>query len=505
MRRYLLIITSLLLIFTVKAQQPKTDKQTKPLVKTQAQKPPTPSIGGHNIPITLTPLKNCWVFLGCHYGKYKNLADSTFLDAKGKGVFKGKEKLPKGIYFVIPPAKYIAFEVLMDKEQHFSIIADTSNFNKVTITGSVENTIFQQYNNFLSAKVPVLNNLKQQLTLIKNEKEVARIKAELDAKNEELNVYRTNLIKKNPKSMLASFFEVIKPLPELKPTPKKPSGEMDTLAVWRYTKEHYWDGVDFTKEQLVRTPFFEPKIDEYFKNYVIPNPDSLIEEVKYMLTYSQSSKEMHKFLLGKFTDKYINPEYMGQDKVFLYLFNNYYSKGDTSWLGNKQIRYIFDKAYTIMGTQIGEPAPILDLVDNTSKTISLYGVNAPFTVVCIWDPTCGHCKTEIPRLDSMYKAKWKQLGIKIYGINAASKIDFVEWGNFINEKNLDKEGWIHVYQPKEMKAAEEKSGQPNYRQLYDAFVTPTMILLDKEKHIVAKKLSIEQFDEVIQAKIKKGN
>jgi hypothetical protein len=27
---------------------------------------------------------------------------------------------------------------------------------------------------------------------------------------------------------------------------------------------------------------------------------------------------MSKYLLGKFTDKYINPEYMGQEKVFLF-------------------------------------------------------------------------------------------------------------------------------------------------------------------------------------------
>src|SRR3954451_8322189 len=82
---------------------------------------------GYNIPITITPFKNTWVYLGCYFGKYKNLADSAWLNEKGQGVFKGKDKLPQGIYFTVSAQKYLLFEFLMDKAQHFSMKADTSN------------------------------------------------------------------------------------------------------------------------------------------------------------------------------------------------------------------------------------------------------------------------------------------------------------------------------------------------------------------------------------------
>jgi proline dehydrogenase len=48
----------------------------------------------------------------------------------------------------------------------------------------------------------------------------------------------------------------------------------------------------------------------------------------------------------------------------------------------------------------------------------------------------------------------------------------------------------------------EKAGQPNYRQLYDIYKTPTIYLLDKDKRIIAKHLSLEQFNELIEAKRK---
>jgi thiol-disulfide isomerase/thioredoxin len=190
---------------------------------------------------------------------------------------------------------------------------------------------------------------------------------------------------------------------------------------------------------------------------------------------------------------------MGQDKVFLYLFENFYAKGDTIYLNPESRKKIFDRAYSLMANQIGEPAPLLDLKDTTGKVIPLYGVEGKFTMVVFWDPHCGHCKEQIPRVDSFYQAKWKALGMKIYAVYIYD--DAVpDWKKFINEKNLG--GWVHVYQPKEDREAEAKSNQPNFRQLYDAHMTPTFYLLDDKKHIIAKQLSLEQFDQVIDAKLK---
>ncbi len=130
----------------------------------------------------------------------------------------------------------------------------------------------------------------------------------------------------------------------------------------------------------------------------------------------------------------------------------------------------------------------------------MYTINAPFTVVAFWDPNCSHCKEEIPRLDSMYKAKWKKYGVKVYSVNIYEN-EIPAWKKFMKEKELSND-WIQAYETKEAKVSGEKAGKPNYRQLFDVQKTPTIYLLDKDKHIIAKQLSLEQFDDLIEAKRK---
>jgi len=88
------------------------------------------------------------------------------------------------------------------------------------------------------------------------------------------------------------------------------------------------------------------------------------------------------------------------------------------------------------------------------------------------------------------------LGVNIYDAEQAA------WKKFVTEKNL--KNWIHAYQTKAAKEADEKAGRANYRQLYDIYKTPTVYLLDKDKRIIAKQLTIEQFDDIIQVKSKKA-
>ena len=189
---------------------------------------------------------------------------------------------------------------------------------------------------------------------------------------------------------------------------------------------------------------------------------------------------------------------MGQDAVFVHLFEHYHSKGITSWLNEKQLNAISNRAYMLMSNLIGEKAADLDMVDSTGKPIPLYSVNAEYTVVCFWDPTCSHCHEEVPKLDSFYKAKWKQEGVKIYGV--LSENENTKWVQFIKDNHLT--DWIHVYQTEETKKAISDAQKPGYKQLYDVTQTPTLYLLDKEKRIIAKKLTPQQMDELLQTKLK---
>lgn len=464
--------------------------------KTATKSVPKPA-SGRNIPITLTPLKNCKVYLGSYLGTGRTLVDSAMLNEKSQGVFKGDKKLPGGIYFVVSPQMTIQFELLMDDIQQFSIKGDTSLKDQATIIGSKDNDLFKTYTAYSVEKGQLRQQLSTAYKAATNKADSTRLYNSLTTLDREVQQYRANIIQQHPNSLLAMFFNTMK-TPET-PTIPVVNGKPDSTYPFRYVKEHFWDDVAFNDDRLLRTPFFEPKLDDYFRYYVSPEPDSIIEEVKYILLSARTGKEIYPYLLTKFTNKYMNPEFMGQDKVFVYLFENFYAKGDTVILNPASRKTVTERAYSLMANQLGKPAPVLNLTDTTGKTVSLYNLKSEFTVVAFWDPNCGHCKEEMPRLDSFYQNKWKALGVAVYGVNIYEN-EVPAWKKFITEKKLS--GWTHAYQTKAAKDAEERAGVPNYRQLYDIFKTPTLYLLDKEKRIVAKQLSLEQFDDLITTKSK---
>jgi thiol-disulfide isomerase/thioredoxin len=382
------------------------------------------------------------------------------------------------------------------KEQSITITADTTDLvNTVVVNGSSENKLFQEYQKVVALKG---GKLQEELTAFKNSKTKSDSlfhEKNYNTINKELSDYRDNIIQENPESMLTALFKSMK---EPQARMVKPVTREDSVNNYQYYKKHYWDGIDFTDDRVIRTPFFLPKVERFFREVVTPAPDSIIREADYLLLRARTSTEMYKFFLNWLTDEYINPKYMGQDAVFVHLFEKYHSKGISSWLNEKQMSAITNRAYMLMSNLIGEQAPNLEMVDTAGIKRSLFDMQATYTVICFWDPTCGHCQHEVPRLDSFYRAKWKDEGVKMYGVLTETK-EQAKWIDFIRKNNL--QSWTNVYETDVQKKAIEDAQKPSYKQLYDITQTPTLYLLDKDKRIIAKKLSIEQMDDLLDMKI----
>jgi thiol-disulfide isomerase/thioredoxin len=455
---------------------------------------------GHNIEITLKPYKNTKVYLGTNYGQNRVLADSAILNDASVGYFKGKEKLTPGIYFIVSPKYSILFEFLIDEGQQFKIFADTLNLTDYKIIGSKDNDIFSAYSKTMNQLGAQRSQLEQAYNSAATTSDSLKYLQALKKMDTSFKQERQKIITTAPNSMMRFFLDVLQ-RPDVPAIPII-NGMADSSYPFFYVKNHFWDNVVFNDNRLLRTPFFEAKLDEYFKKYVSREPDSIIDEVQYMLTVAKTGKEIYPFLLFKFTNKYISPEFMGQDKVFLHLFQNFFSKGDTVLLSNESKKAITERAYSIMANLIGNPAPPLNLNTMDNKLFSLYNSPATYTFIAFWDPTCGHCKEEMPRVDSFYTKNWKQLGVQVIGVNTNVK-ELAAWKQFITEEHFDA-GWMHVYQTEAALNAEVNAGEPTtIRQLYDVFKTPTFYLLDKDKKIIAKNLTVDQFHDFLQSQQKK--
>jgi thiol-disulfide isomerase/thioredoxin len=456
---------------------------------------------GYEIKVKLKPFKKQYVYLGHYFGKSYPIIDSALLDDNSEAVFKGSKPLNGGIYLIGYPNKAGFFEILVDKEQHFSVKADTTELAKgVKFDNSVDNELFNQYQQQMNAKGRIVNQLQQQYKEAKTNEDSMRLAAELTKADQDITSFRENLIKNNPDRLLAALLIGMRE-PILTGNLKDPKTREDSLASYNYFKSHYWDGVNFYDGRLAYTTFFEDKVDKYFNQLVVPHPDSVIKEIDWMMGYASASEEMSRFLLIKFVNKYIYQKYMWEDAVFVHLFEKYFANKEYGWLTEKGKKTITDRAYSLMANIMGTPASDIVLPDSTNKMQPLYEINADFMLVVFWDPTCGHCKEVLPRLDSFHVAKWKAEGMKIYAVARETDGTRKDWTDFISSHHL--KDWINVFYTKKEDKARIDAGIPGYSQLYDVQTFPTLYLLDKDKRIIAKKLSVDQIDDILDMKLGK--
>jgi hypothetical protein len=193
---------------------------------------------------------------------------------------------------------------------------------------------------------------------------------------------------------------------------------------------------------------------------------------------------------------------MWEDAVFVHLFEKYFANKEYPWLNEKGKKTITDRAYSLMSNILGTPAADIELPDSTGKKRTLYSVKAPYTLLVIWDPTCGHCKEVLPKLDTLFRTKWKSMGLKPFALAKETDGMKKDWTQFIQKYDL--KDWIHVYYSKEDERVRVNAGIPGYSQLFDVQSFPTLYLLDKDKRIIAKKVSETQIDEFLQFKEKQA-
>lgn len=451
---------------------------------------------GYKIVLNAKGYKSGMAYLTYHMGKNLNVQDSAEVSSDGVAEFKGNTKLPGGIYAIVFPGKSLSYDFLVDKDQQITINADTSNLVNSEVKGSPENLLFQQYQRYVADKGRQLQQARAAYMSSTTREDSVRHEERYKVLNQELGDYRDEIVKNHPQSMMAALLKAMKE-PAL-PT-KKPVTRQDSLDNYYYYKSHYWDGVTFMDERIIRSPFFLPKLERYYRDVMPQMADSIKNDADYKLLLARTSPEMYKFLLNWLTDEYLNPKIMGHDAIFVHLFEKYHSKGLSPWLNEKQMETITRRAYMQMANLIGEKASNLIMIDSAGRKKNLYDFPAEFTIVVFWDPNCGHCKEEIPKIDSVYKATWKKKGVKVYAVMIEPG-QVPAWKKYITEHKLF--DWAHVYQTKEMEKADLDAQRPSFRQLYDVTMTPTLFLLDKEKRIIGKKLTWKQLNDFLETKWK---
>jgi thiol-disulfide isomerase/thioredoxin len=191
------------------------------------------------------------------------------------------------------------------------------------------------------------------------------------------------------------------------------------------------------------------------------------------------------------------------DKVFVKLVNLYYATGKVNWLNDEQLSKIIERAGELRYSMCGEIAHDITLPGTDLQTWhSLHDIEAKYTLIVIWESTCGHCKKELPILQTIYE-EWHDKGLEIYAIG--NDFESGPWLEYLEDSEYS--DWIHVsdnpgINHQDSAMALIYSGTTdllslNFRSTFDIFSTPKLFLLDEEKRILAKQLGALQVAEII--------
>ncbi|MBP5668403.1 MAG: DUF5106 domain-containing protein, partial [Salinivirgaceae bacterium] len=290
--------------------------------------------GGYNIKVHIDGLADSTVYLGYYFGDKQYVKDTLKLDKKANGAFKGDKKLEGGIYFVLVPGNTI-FELMIDNEQNFSVstkfTGDASDLTKyLKSEDSDEVKMYVDYQQFMIAQNAKALGLRKRLTKAKGNEEKA-IKDSLAILSNEVMARWDDIETNHSKSLLAAVLRINKDI-DIPDFPRDADGNvLDSAFQYKFYKKHFFDNVDFQDARLLRTSFFQPKIDRYFEKMILQAPDTIIKESKMLLDKAEGCDEVFRFLLQTIFNKYNNSDIMGMDKVLVFFGDNYYLNGRATW------------------------------------------------------------------------------------------------------------------------------------------------------------------------------
>ncbi len=453
----------------------------------------------YNIEFTIKGVSDTVIYVGHHLGEKKYVIDTIQLDANGHGIMKGDKEIHKGIYLVVLPSRNMNFfEFLMGPEgqRNFSIETDTTNFVKsMKIRGSPENVAFNNYQRHM---------MELQQERFEIEKAIKQAGDDKDAKEAEyekmknLNERRIEYMKKveneNKGTLFGSIMRSMHDV-EIPDFPRDENGVItDSTFQYKYYKKHYFDYIDFEEEGLVRTPIYESKLNYYFEKMVVPSPDSLIVDAHNVIqmTYDKGLMKgdslIYKYTLSHLLNYFEESKIMGYDAVFVAIAEDWYLSGKAPWADTSFMSKLKERVEKITPTRLGSVAYNLTRMQSVDdRYYNLHDIKSDFTVLIFWEPSCGHCKKEVPKLIKEFRDTLKDLGVKVFAIY--TQYDKKEWEEFINDKDIKDDHWINVW--------DGPYPHSKFRDYYDIYSTPVIYVLDKNKKIVGKRLNVENIKDLI--------
>ncbi|GAB4421108.1 MAG: hypothetical protein OHK0039_35510 [Bacteroidia bacterium] len=445
---------------------------------------------GYKIDIEVKGFGGNQALLAYYYGDKQYVKDTVPV-SNGSFSFSGDEALDGGMYLVVLPPKNNYFELVIDKDQHFSLATDTADFvRNMKIKGSKDNELFYQDLIYIATKRKEAQDLQARIqTAGKGSAEAKPLEEALDRLNEEVMASRAAFIKNNPDALYAKLLLAVEE-PEIPEQPLRADGSpVDSLFAFKYYRGHYFDNVDFGDARLIRTPVLNQKATQYVDKLTYRHPDSINVALDYIIGKARANDDVFQFFVIHFLNKYAQSKVMGYDAIYVHLVEKYYMSGDAWWVDSATIAKMTERAISISPTLIGRRASDFFVQDVDGRQQHPYGIGADYLILYFWDYDCGHCKKITPQLAKSF-ARYQGRSVKLFTVSINGDVE--TWKKKLGEYGLVQEQVINCQDHRRL------SG---FDGMYDIRSTPRIFLIDKDKKIMAKQISVDQLDEILSREL----
>lgn len=441
---------------------------------------------GYKLDFKIKGLKDTTVYLGYYYGESTYIKDTAKVNNLGAFNFEGKQALPQGVYFLVLNKTRIFEGFVIGKTQQFAMETSTEDYVKnMKVTGDEDNRLFFENMIFNMERhkdaEPFLKIIRDS-TLKEDQKKEAR--AAFAKISDKVMAYQNDVIAKYPATMTARIFKSTKQI-EIPEPPKRADGTIDSTFQLKYYRAHFFDNFDLADEALIRlpNPLYQQKLGEYLDKLFLPHPDTIVNEIKKLAARAKKNQETYKYLVYSCMFKYQNPEIMGLDEVFVHLYDIYFASGEMDyWVNPASKKGFKDYADKIRLSMLGKIAPNLTMQDVNLQPKSLYDIKKKYTIIFFFDPDCGHCREETPKLVDFYKKNNLKYNVEVFAVSADTSMKKMR--DYVAEMKMP---WITVNGPRSYT-------NQHYSKLYYAETTPTIYILDEKKKIIAKKPPVEKIE-----------
>ena len=199
----------------------------------------------------------------------------------------------------------------------------------------------------------------------------------------------------------------------------------------------------------------------------------------------KKNQETYKYLVWACVYKYQKPSIMGLDEVYVKLYDKYYASGEMDfWISASIKKNMREYAEKLRPSLIGKTGANLIMQDQAFQPKSMYDIKKKYSVIFIFDPDCGHCREETPKLVEFYSKQKVKFNFEVYAVSLDSSMKKMR--DYMKEMKMT---WITVNAP--------RSYVGSIHSLYYCETTPALYVLDEKKKIIAKGLPVDRLEEFL--------